>query len=136
MRRSRYLVILSVTAATLFLGFATFATAADEPHPLAGTWEHAIDTSEGYYRGTITITVENEVLSGTIGFDSPPSDPTSLNDITFDGAELIFRFDTQQYGMARVKVAVDGDSFKGTVDVPDADAYGLFISGTRDATQR
>jgi hypothetical protein len=130
MKRMTCGLFLLVMAAIWFTGAA--ALAQDDSHPLVGTWAHSIDTPEGAYVGSITIQMTNDVLSGTIGFDSPSVTPAPLEDIAFDGADLAFTFGTD-YGVAEVKVTLDGDSFSGAVDVPGAEAYGLSMKGDRKA---
>jgi hypothetical protein len=103
----------------------------DEAHPAVGVWAHSVDTDQGPFKGDLTIAVEADALSGTITFvDFGSSEP--LDEVAFEDGALTFSFATE-FGTADVKVTLDGDAFSGSLDLPGADAYGLYMTGERKA---
>jgi hypothetical protein len=103
----------------------------DEVHPVAGVWSHSLDTDQGPFTGDLTIEIEGEALSGTITFVDFGSSE-SLDEVTFEDGELSFSFGTE-FGTAEVALTLEDDEFSGSLDLPGADAYGLYMSAKRKA---
>ncbi|MBU23976.1 MAG: hypothetical protein CL476_12860 [Acidobacteria bacterium] len=94
-------------------------------------WAHSLDTDQGVMGGDLTIEVEGEALSGSITVVERGLSE-SLDDVTFDAGELTFAFDTE-FGVAEVAMTLEDGAFSGSLDLPGADAYGLYMSAKRKA---
>ncbi len=109
--------LLLLVAATLLAGCAGSREAARAPHPLAGAWAYSIDTPQGVFTGTLTFAEVEEALTGAIASSEQPDESAPLEDLSFDGSTLTFKFDSGQYGILSVTATVEGDAFDGLMNV-------------------
>ncbi|NBC17974.1 MAG: amidohydrolase family protein [Bacteroidetes bacterium] len=98
----------------------------------AGTWSYEVETPQGTIGGVLTLSGEPDDLEGTITNDATPGEPANLEDVVVSGTTLSFRFDGGQFGEISVNVDIEGDTFEGSLSVPDFG--GMPISGTRTAS--
>ena len=121
--------LMLLLAVPLLAGCTGFRQAAKAQHPAAGTWDFIVDMNQGPEKGIFTIVEAEEALSGTIALRAMPGD-LPLDNVTFDGSELSFDFDTGQHGVMNVKVHIDGDAFKGTWNLTSMQ-FSMPMAGTR-----
>ncbi len=97
-----------------------------------GTWSYSTESPQGTTTGKLVIKDDGGTLSGTIS-NSMSNKETELKGTTLDGSTLSFNFGFDTGGnqlTIEVSVAIDGDSFEGTMAVG---TFGSFpIKGTRD----
>jgi hypothetical protein len=97
-----------------------------------GNWSYTTETPQGSGAGKLVIKEDSGSLSGTIT-NSMSNKESTLKNISLDGNTLTFAFDFDAGGnqmTIEVSVAIDGDSFEGTMSVA---SFGSFpIKGTRD----
>ncbi len=99
-------------------------------HPAVGSWSYQIDTPEGPYTGTLTITQVDGVLGGML-IQSNGGGSTPLENVTFEDGRMRFEADTEAAGRVTGNVTVNGDTFEGTLNTA---YYGAFpLKGTRQA---
>ncbi|GAB5521092.1 MAG: amidohydrolase family protein [Rhodothermales bacterium] len=93
-----------------------------------GAWAYSVASPNGEVGGTITISGSDGVYEGTIDSDMM-SAPADLTNIEMDGNTLAFSFDSPQFGSLSATLTLSGDSFEGTLNVPQMG--GMPISGNR-----
>jgi hypothetical protein len=84
----------------------------------AGTWNYTIESPQGG-EGTLTITKEGEVYSGTIKNNRFNSE-NALSNVTVNGNELSFNYEVNFGGnqmMIAVKAIITGDALAGNMTV-------------------
>ena len=79
------------------------------------TYAVTLDTPQGAMNGTATLTGAPGTLDGTIQFDDTPAAP--IQDPVLDGDRLTFSFDGGQYGVINVEATLEGDAWRGTMNV-------------------
>lgn len=98
---------------------------------LVGTWEYTVTSIGGETSGTIKLTRDGGTLAGIIS--SPQGEETNLKNLSLDGQSLSFDFDGSQTGQLSVTVTLDGETFEGSVSVPNADSFP--IAGERASNE-
>ena len=88
-----------------------------------GTWDYTVSTPGGEASGTIEIARDGDTIAGTIS--SPQGEATDLKNLSLDGQSLSFEFDGGQQvgGQLSVSVTLDGETFEGSVSVPNAGSF-------------
>ncbi len=115
----RFVSFWSLAATVLILSGC--AGSGRTAHPLAGSWDYAVETPEATYEGTITFTDGEEGLMGSIIGDGF-TEALPLGGVTFEESMLDFDFNTPDFGRMQVSVQVEDDSFSGMLNVA---AYGM-----------
>jgi hypothetical protein len=83
-----------------------------------GVWAYEVDSPQGIYRGTLTITETAEgVLSGRIDPHDSSDEPLRVQNVDYEGETLTFDLVEGEYGPMEARVEVSGDRFEGTMDV-------------------
>ncbi len=119
------LAVLVVAGMAGCAGSRDMATQA--PHPLEGAWSYTLDSPQGVFTGTLTFADGDVGLTGEIAMDDAPVEASlALTDVAFDGEtmQLTFSFDSGDYGVMEVSLALDGDTLNGTMKVVD---FGLDV---------
>ncbi len=97
-----------------------------------GNWSYTTETPQGTGTGKLILKDDNGNISGTIT-NNMSNKETEIKNASLDGSTLTFAFDFDAGGQMmtiEVSVAIDGDSFEGTMSVA---SFGSFpIKGTKD----
>ncbi|GAB5518291.1 MAG: hypothetical protein RhofKO_05420 [Rhodothermales bacterium] len=79
-------------------------------------YEIEMNTPQGAMGMVVALSGSPDDLSGTILADGAPA-PAPLTDLTLDGDDLSFKFDSGQYGVLSVTASLANDAFDGTLAV-------------------
>lgn len=91
-----------------------------------GTWGYEVETPQGTLGGTLTVRRDGSGYAGSI---SSEMGTMALSDVSVSGNVLSFSFTAPQFGALAAAVTIDGDTFAGTITVPNVGA--IPMTGTR-----
>lgn len=87
-----------------------------------GVWAYEVNSPQGMYRGTLTIT---ETAEGALRGHIDPSDSSDeslrVQNMDYEGKTLTFDLVESEYGPMEASVEVGSDRFEGTMDVLNYD---------------
>ena len=110
--------LIAVVVLLVVVGCASSRdTATSIPHPLEGNWTYTVDSPQGVVSGTLAFADTEEGLSGEITSDAIGADGAiALESVAFDGEamQLVFSFDSGEYGVMEVTVTLESDTLSGT----------------------
>lgn len=99
---------------------------------MGGKWDYKIDVPGMNPFGTMTIKKDGSNYDITLTLNQSPDEIIEVNDVKPEGSSLVFSYQVSPGGSTitvNADLNFDGDSFDGTVSVPD---FGNFeITGTR-----
>ena len=112
--------LLTLCLAVLPLVALSCSSARTAPPAVVGVWEYGVDTPDGLYTGTLTITGTSvEDLAGTMVSATEGNRSYPMENVAFAESTLSFTVPHPEFGdLAGEAMLGEDDMLKGTLNVP------------------
>lgn len=127
---TRVLMPVLLLTAFVLAGCAGTEQAARTPQvpAVVGDWNYAVNTTDGIYRGTLSLTDNGDGLGGTL---TSSGQTFALEDVTYDGSALTFVIPDSPYGRISAEAELGEGALSGRMEVGSYGTFPLTAERTR-----